>query len=93
MLWVQIVRIPADGVADLQLYESRVLPLLPKYGGHLERRLRSADGCFELHVVSFPSAHDLDRYRADPERQAHLPLLERSGAKTELIEVTDITGE
>ena len=93
LLLVQIVRVPAEGVADFQRYESLVLPLLPKYGGRLERRLRSADGQIEIHVVSLPSRDALDRYRADPERQAQLPLLERSGAVTELIEVTDVDPE
>jgi len=93
MLLIQIVRIPADGVADFQLYESRVLPLLAQYGGRLERRLRSADGQIEVHLVSFPSAAALDAYRAAPERQAQLPLLERSGATTELIEVTEVDGD
>lgn len=90
MLLVQIVRIPAAGVEDFQRYESLVLPLLPKYGGVLERRLRSADGQIEIHVVSLPSQDALDRYRADPERQQHLALLERSGAITELIELMDV---
>jgi uncharacterized protein (DUF1330 family) len=89
LVLVQIVRVPAAGVADFQLYESRVLPLLPKYGGRLERRLRGENGRFELHVISFPSADAVDRYRADPERQAQLPLLARSGAQTELIEVAE----
>lgn len=91
LLLVQIVRIPAGGVADFQLYESRVLPLLSAYGGRLDRRLRSADGTFELHVISFPSREALERYRADPERQAQLPLLAASGAETELIEVAGVT--
>jgi uncharacterized protein (DUF1330 family) len=90
MLLVQIVRIPAEGVADFQLYESRVLPLLPRHGGRLERRLRSADGRIEVHVVSFPSPEALEQYRNDPERTAQLPLLTRSGAARELIEVTDV---
>ena len=51
LLLVQIVRIPPEGVAEFQRYESLVLPLLPKYGGKLERRFRSADGQIEIHVV------------------------------------------
>ena len=90
MILVQIVRIPSAGIADFQLCESRVLPLLAKHGGRLERRLRSGDGTFELHVISFPSRDALDLYRADPERQAQLPLLEASGAQSELIDVTDV---
>jgi hypothetical protein len=89
MLLVQVVRIPAAGVADFQRYESLVLPLLARYGGKLERRLRSDDGQFEIHIVSFATPDALERYRADSERQQHLPLLRASGATTELIEVSD----
>ncbi len=48
MLLVQTVRIPASGVEAFQRYESRVLPLMSKYGGVLERRLRTADALSEL---------------------------------------------
>jgi hypothetical protein len=90
MLLVQIVRIPVEGVADFHRYESLVLPLLAKYGARLERRLRSADGTFELHLLWVPSVDALERYRTDPERVAALPLFERSAATAELLEVTDI---
>ncbi len=90
MTIVQIVRIPPAGIAVFQRFESRVLPLMAKYGGRLERRLRSADGCTEIHVISFPSSDDLERYRNSDERAKHLPLLAESGASSELIEVTDV---
>ena len=93
MLWAQIVRIPASGVADFQQFESRVLPLLPKYRGALVRRLRGRDGEFEVHLVSFPSEADLDAYRVDPVRVAALSLLESSGAEAELVEVVDIDAD
>jgi len=89
MTLVQIVRIPPQGVAAFQEFESHVLPIMPRYGGRLERRLRNADGTVEVHVVSFPSAEALERYTNDPDRQRHLPLRDASGASTELIEVTD----
>jgi len=90
MLLAQIVRIPAAGVRDFQEFESRVLPLLPHYGGALERRLRGDDGRFEVHVVSFASDDGLQRYLVDPQRVAALALLEASGARAELVEVLDV---
>ena len=90
MLLVQIVRIPAEGVAAFQQFESVVLPLMPNYGGKLERRLRSADGRAEVHVLSFPSQEALDAYRADAVRVEHLPLLAESGAVAELLELDDV---
>jgi hypothetical protein len=91
MLLAQIVRIPAGGVADFQQFESRVLPLLPRFGGALERRVRGHDGQFEVHLVSFRSQEALDAYLVHPERVAALPLLERSGAVAELVDVLDVT--
>jgi hypothetical protein len=91
MLLTQIVRVPADGVRDFQQFESRVLPLLPRYGGALVRRVRGRDGQFEVHLVSFPSPERFDAYLGDSERVAALPLLESSGAEAELVEVLDVT--
>jgi uncharacterized protein (DUF1330 family) len=90
LLLVQIVRVPTEGIVTFQRYEASVLPLLPKHGGRFERRLRGDDGRIEVHVVSFPSYEELEAYRSDPERQRLLPLLEESGAETELIEVTEV---
>jgi hypothetical protein len=91
MLLTRIVRIPAEGVAEFQQFESRVLPLLPRFGGALERRVRGHDGQFEVHLVSFPSRDALDAYLIAPERVAALPLLSASGAIAELVDVTDVT--
>ena len=90
MVLVQIVRIPAEGVDAFQRFESIVLPLMPNHGGGLLRRLRSADGGIEVHVLSFPSQEALDAYRTDPARLEHLPLLKESGAVAELLEMTDV---
>ena len=50
---VLIARVPVEGVASFQEYESAVLPLLSEFGGLLERRLRNSDGTVEVHIVSF----------------------------------------
>jgi hypothetical protein len=41
---VTVVDVPPDGVAAFQRYEDEVLPLLHRYDGLLERRLRSPEG-------------------------------------------------
>ena len=92
MTLVQIVHIPAEGVAAFQRFESRVLALFPNYGAILQRRLRSPDGQIEIHVMSFPSQGALEAYRADPARGELLPLLAESGATSELLEMSDVTG-
>jgi hypothetical protein len=93
MLFVQTVRLPAEGVDAFRRFETAVLPLLPEYDGRLERRLQTSDGRFEIHIVSFPSREALDNYRADPRRQEHLHLLRKSQAVLDLQEVADVTRE
>lgn len=85
-----LARVPGDGVADFQDYEARVLPLLTEHGGRLERRMRNSDGTLELHVVSFASKEALEAYRTDPRRQAAAPILARSQAAIELMELEDV---
>jgi uncharacterized protein (DUF1330 family) len=85
-----IARVPAAGVSDFQAYEACVLPILAEYGGALERRLRNADGTTELHVLRFASRDGLDRFRRDERRTAAAPLLQRSGATIELMELLDV---
>ncbi len=85
-----IARVPASGVSDFQAYEARVLPILGEYGGTLERRLRNADGTIELHVLRFDSRDVLERFRQDKRRTAAAPLLQRSGATVELMELQDV---
>jgi hypothetical protein len=93
MLLVQTIRVPVEGIDALRRFEAAVLPLLPKHGARLERRLRTRDGRVEIHIVSFPSPEALESYRADPGRHEHLHLLHESHAAIELMEVTDVTGE
>lgn len=85
-----VLRIPLNGVREFQAYEDRVLPLLAKHGGTLERRLRNADGTMEMHVVRFTTRSGFDSFRADPERAAAATLFASSGASAELSEMSDV---
>jgi hypothetical protein len=67
-----------------------VLPLLADHGGRLDRRLRSADGTVEVHMIEFASADGLAAYGADPRRAQHADRLAASGAELELLEVKDV---
>jgi hypothetical protein len=88
--YVLIARIPAAGIDAFRRYEDAVLPLLADHGGRLARRLRSAAGDVEVHVIEFAAGDGLGSYRADPRRAAHAQLLERSGARVELLELDDV---
>ncbi len=93
MLFVQTIRLPAEGIDAFQRFEAAVLPLLPEYGARLERRLRTLDGRSEIHIASFPSREALDRYKADPRRQEHVHRLRESHAVLDFQEVKDVTEE
>jgi uncharacterized protein (DUF1330 family) len=88
--YVVIARIPTAGIHAFQRYEEAVLPLLGHHGGRLARRLRSAAGDVEVHVVEFASPDGLAAYRDDPRRAAHAGLLAASGAQMQLVEVADV---
>lgn len=94
-LYTLVARVPREGTADFDAYESAVLPLLARYGGELRQRLRHVHddgGWTEIHVVAFADDDGLDRYRADEERASHAPLLTRSGASMTLLRVEAIEG-
>ncbi|MFF8291495.1 GNAT family N-acetyltransferase [Streptomyces sp. NPDC016309] len=59
---------PADAVDEATAYEEKALALLPRHGGRLERRLRTADGLSEVHLVRFPTEDAYRAYLADPGR-------------------------
>src|ERR1700689_2395651 len=88
---VLIARIPAEGIADFRAYEDAVLPLLPEFNGRLERRLRNQDGTVEMHIVSFASEADFQKYRNDPRRAAQAWLLKKSSAPLERLPMTDVS--
>ena len=76
--------------ADLSLfesYEAKVLPLVERYGGRLEMRLRAVDGASETHLLYFPDGQSYEAYRSDPDRVAILGEWERCGARASVIEV------
>ena len=66
---------PPEAVEAFQRYEERVLPLLARTGGRLERRLGTPDRTTEVHVLSFDSESDYRRYLDDPDRRSHRQLL------------------
>ena len=87
---VLVARIPVAGIADFRAYENAVLPLLPEFNGRLERRLRNQDGTVEVHIVSFASEADFEKYRNEPRRTSKAALLERSGAVMERLSMTNV---
>jgi hypothetical protein len=87
---VMVADVAREGVEAFQRYEAAVLPMLERHDGRLERRLRTADGQAEVHIVSFGSRAGYDAYIADPERADHRTLLEGVVLTQRLLEVIDV---
>ena len=84
-----VVDLADDAVAPFDAYERRVLPLLTRHGGRLDRRLRTADGRAEIHLLSFADRAAYDAYLADPDRATAGGLLDGRDVQRRLWEVTD----
>lgn len=85
-----VVDLTADAVQQFDAYERGVLPLLARHGGTLERRLRTADGRTEIHLIAFGSRTGYEGYLADPDRAALGTLLDGLDIRRRLLEVTDV---
>jgi enamine deaminase RidA (YjgF/YER057c/UK114 family) len=84
-----VVDLGADAVGPFDAVERGVLPLLARHGGTLDRRLRTADGRCEVHLLSFADRAGYAAYLADPDRAALGQLLDGLDVRRRLLEVTD----
>ena len=91
--FVAVIDVPPGGVETFRRYEASVVALMARYGGVMEQRLVSADGTFEMHVLSFPSRSDFDRYLSDPLRAGARDVLESSHARVRVEEVEALRGD
>jgi hypothetical protein len=81
----------ADGHAkDGGRYEDAVLALLDRYGGRVERRLRTGDGGTEVQILTFESRAGYEAVLADPERLAWRDALGDRAPTTRVLEVRDV---
>jgi antibiotic biosynthesis monooxygenase (ABM) superfamily enzyme len=72
-LWIH-----SDLETEFEVYERKVARIMARYGGVIERAIRTlrasdddgSDEPFEVHVLRFPSRDLYDAYRDDAERRA-----------------------
>ncbi|MCK8676182.1 GNAT family N-acetyltransferase [Streptomyces lichenis] len=83
-----IVDYPSDHTAPARAAEEAALALLPRHGGHLERRLITPDGRSEVHLLRFPSESAYRAYLADPDR----PDPQATGTQVRVLEVGEVHG-
>lgn len=76
--------------AEFEAYERKVSRIMARYGGAIERAIRTppasdegSDAPFEVHVLSFPSRDLYQAYRDDAERRS------LDGERTRIIAKTD----
>lgn len=96
----QLIYLNDGGEKDFLEYESIVLPLLEKYNGKLELRLRpcrdnfiyppEGEWPYEVHIVSFETKEDYLRFKNDPVRSKNQDLLKNSVKKITVIESTGV---
>jgi uncharacterized protein (DUF1330 family) len=87
---VMIARMPANTVMAFREYERRVLALLDRHGGILERRLRATDDSAEIHVLSFETRDGYRAYLDDPDRAVHRELLDGLPIEQHIVEVSEV---
>lgn len=87
---VMVADVPGRGIDAFERYERRVLPLLDRHGGRLERRLRTVDSRGEVHIVSFDTRASYDSYMADPERMEQRELIAGLRIDQRVLEVHDV---
>lgn len=85
-----VVDLEPEAVAPFDAYERRVLPLLARHAGRLDRRLRTADGGTEVHLISFADRAGYQAYLADPDRAAAGRLLDGVDLQRRLLEVSEV---
>jgi enamine deaminase RidA (YjgF/YER057c/UK114 family) len=83
-----VVDLAENAVAPFAAYEQRVLALLGRHGGRVDRRLRTPDGRTEIHLLSFADRTGYDAYLADPDRAAAGHLLDGLTIQRRTLDVT-----
>jgi len=90
LLLVAIVEMTPESIVAGQQYEDRVLILLGRHGGTLERRMRSADGSAEVQVIRFRSRSGLESFMVDPDRLRYRAQAGDAAPATRVLEVRDV---
>jgi len=83
----QLIYIAAGREDTFHRFEDVAIPLIAKHNGRMLLRIRPGDNepieldiekPYEIHLVSFPTDEDFERFSHDEERQRFLHLKEES---------------
>ena len=67
-LWVVDIDLSRADHTAFDGYEAQVLALLPRFGGRMERRLRTDDSSREFHILHFADDAGFAAFLASPQR-------------------------
>lgn len=90
LLLVAVVAMAEGHIEAGQRYEDRVLALLPRHDGILERRVRDASGAEEVHLIRFRERAGYEAFMVDPDRLALRADLGDAAPTTRVVEVQDV---
>lgn len=100
MLYItQLIYIKQGQENIFNQFEAIAIPTIAKYSGQLLFRIRPGDDAYiehniekpyEIHLVSFASEDDLERFKQDEERKKFLHLKEQSIKEAWMIQGTKI---
>ncbi|MDB4999944.1 MAG: hypothetical protein JWR76_1021 [Mucilaginibacter sp.] len=93
--YTQLIFIKPEYEQEFHAFEEQVLPLLKDHNGELVYRIRPDKSAFiessrelpyEIHLVTFNSKADFERYKVDPKRLESMEMKNKSVEKIVLIE-------
>jgi hypothetical protein len=93
--YTQLIFIKPGCEQEFHAFEDKVLPLLKEHNGELVYRIRPDKSAFvessrelpyEIHLVTFGSKADFERYKIDPKRLGFMEMKNNSVEKITLIE-------
>ena len=91
MLMVVILDLSQADIVWFDAYETKVIALLGRHNGQLQRRIRALDGQTETHILHFAAGADFNAYLADPYRATLRPEWLATGANTRIFEGADLS--
>ena len=90
----QLIYIKAGYAEAFNEFEAAVIPIIARYNGQLLLRIRPVrneiiqagiQSPYEVHMVSFMSEEDYEKFKLDEDRKKYLHLKEKSIEKVVLI--------
>lgn len=90
MLELVVIDLSHADLGRFEAYERQVVPLLEKYGAHMEVAVRSTDGLTETQVLNFSDEASFDSFLSDSARTALQVDWQQAGAVAAVADVNEI---